>query len=197
MNSTNEPTKANKTDAGNGSKAIGRVIEASRSPAHNPSRWPINMPDYSKLIPSSADWNHGKGTDPETWLSFSGSFELTIAFGTLFWPEFTTHEDCVFFAPFTNASRASYQGFMEQTKGNKRSVEVVMNHRHILDLFPSADTPPSREQVLFIGRMLQDIWQTKLNREFPDRTIRVSFPEDHSEDLRDYEITFFQEDETN
>ena len=54
MNSTNEPTKANKTDAGNGSKAICRVINAPRSPAHNPSRWPINMTDYSKLIPSTA-----------------------------------------------------------------------------------------------------------------------------------------------
>jgi hypothetical protein len=155
------------------------------------------MPDYSKLIPSTADCNYGKGVDPETWLSFSGSFELTIAFGTLFWPEFTIYDDCVFFAPFTEASRKSYLGFMEQTKGHKRSVEAVMNHQHIVDLFPSADIPPTREQVLFVGRMLQDVWQTKLNRDFPERTIRVFFPDDHSEDLLDYEITFFQDDENN
>jgi hypothetical protein len=155
------------------------------------------MPDYSKLIPSSADWNHGKGIDPETWLSFSGSFELAIAFGTLFWPEFTIHEDCVFLAPFTDASRKSYEGFMKQTKGHRRSVEAVMNHQHIVDLFPSADVPPTREQVLFIGRMLQDIWQTKLYRDFPDRPIRVSFPDDHSEDLLDYEITFFHDEQYN
>ena len=155
------------------------------------------MPDYSKLIPSSADWNHGKGIDPETWLSFSGSFELAIAFGTLFWPEFTIHEDCVFLAPFTDASRKSYEGFMKQTKGHKRSVEAVMNHQHIVDLFQSADVPPTREQVLFIGRMLQDIWQTKLDRDFPDRPIRVSFPDDHSKDLLDYEITFFHDEQYN
>jgi hypothetical protein len=154
------------------------------------------MPDYSRLIPSSAEWNNGKGVDPETWLSFAGSFELTIAFGTLFWPEFIIHDECVFFAPFTDKSRASFRGFMEQTHGHKRSVEAVMNHQHILDLFPSTKIAPTREQVLFMGRMLKDIWQTKLNRDFPTRRIRVSFPEDESEDLLDYEITFFHEDES-
>jgi hypothetical protein len=34
----NAPTKANKTDAGNGSDGICRVIDASRSPSPDPGR---------------------------------------------------------------------------------------------------------------------------------------------------------------
>ena len=37
-NRTHEPTKANKTDAGNGSYGICRVIDASRSPSPDPGR---------------------------------------------------------------------------------------------------------------------------------------------------------------
>jgi len=40
---------------------------------------------------------------------------------------------------------------------------------------------------------LRDTWQARLNRDFPGRKIRVSFPEEHGEDLLQYEVTFFQE----
>ncbi|MEZ5383900.1 MAG: hypothetical protein R3F13_00140 [Prosthecobacter sp.] len=38
MTSVIAPTKANKTDAGNGSKAIGRVSNVWRSPSPDPRR---------------------------------------------------------------------------------------------------------------------------------------------------------------
>jgi len=40
MNFHHESTGANKTDAGNGSYGICRVIDASRSPSPDPSRSP-------------------------------------------------------------------------------------------------------------------------------------------------------------
>lgn len=38
---------------------------------------------------------------------------------------------------------------------------------------------------------MKDMWETKLMRDFPDQNITVSFPEDDSDDLTDYEVTFF------
>ena len=151
------------------------------------------MREYDTLIPEMREWNSGEGVDAHAWISAMGNYELTIAFTTLFWPEFTIYDDCVFLYPFTKQHLKNYKSFMKQTNGGKTSVGSVMNHQHILHLFPNVEKEPTREQVLFIGRILKEIWQNKLDRDFPERKIVVSFPEDYSDDLLDYEITFFQE----
>jgi hypothetical protein len=40
---------------------------------------------------------------------------------------------------------------------------------------------------------MKELWQVKLNRDFPGRKITVDFPEEDDMDLIDYEITLFQE----
>jgi len=145
---------------------------------------------FANLIPETRDWNAGKGIDLMSWLGCVGSFEHAIAYGELFWPEFAEFNGCVFFAGF---SEESYRGFMCQTKGNKQAVEAVMNHRHILDLFSRPELQPSQNQIVYLGRLLREIWAAKLRRDFPDKRLVVSFPEHPSEDLLDYEVTFFQE----
>jgi len=47
--------------------------------------------------------------------------------------------------------------------------------------------------VLYVGKLLKEVWQAKLNRDFPNRKITVSFPEDHEDDLLNYQVTFWQE----
>jgi len=47
--------------------------------------------------------------------------------------------------------------------------------------------------VVYLGTALKDIWSAKLRRDFPTRSITVSFPEGEYDDLTDYEITFFQD----
>jgi hypothetical protein len=148
--------------------------------------------DFNALIPDLPRWNNGKGIDVDSWLACVGNFEHAVAYARLFWPEFTVHEDCVLFAGF---NENSFRGFMEQARGNKKAVEAVMNHRHILDLFTAAAPEPSRELVVHLGRVLKDIWSCKLRRDLPSRNVIVSFPEEGNEDLLDYEITFFQEHE--
>jgi hypothetical protein len=58
---------------------------------------------------------------------------------------------------------------MEQTQGTKRAVEAVMNHRHILDLFPNVTREPSEEAIVHLGRVLKDTWSCKLRRDLPER----------------------------
>lgn len=100
------------------------------------------------------------------------------------------HDDCVFEA--RRFTKENYDGFMQQTNGKKTSVEAVMNHSHIADLF-CRDSEPSREMVVYVGRLLKETWEAKLAHDFPDRKFIVSFPEESSDDLIDYEITFFQD----
>jgi hypothetical protein len=142
------------------------------------------------LVPETQDWNGGNGIDLLSWVRCVGSIEHAIAYGELFWPDFAEHDGCVFFAGF---SEESYVGFMQQTGGNRKAVEAVMNHRHILDLFCRPELQPTLEQVVYFGRLLKEMWAAKLQRDFPDKRFVVSFPEDPSEDLLDYEVTFFQE----
>jgi hypothetical protein len=142
------------------------------------------------LVAETRQWNDGRGIDLESWIACVGNFEHAIAYGELFWPDFAEHDGCVFFARF---SEESYRGFLQQTGGNRQAVEAVMNHRHILDLFCRPDLKPTREQVIYLGRLLKDAWAAKLQRDFPGKRFVVSFPEEASEDLLDYEVTFFQE----
>lgn len=110
------------------------------------------------------------------------------AYQKLFWPNFVEHDDCVFLA----LDEAIYRQWLKQTGGDKRKVEAVMNHRHIIDLLPSAVELPSRNLVVSFGKLLRDVWGTKLSRDFPARHFCVTFPSEEYEDLRLYEITFYQ-----
>lgn len=147
--------------------------------------------DFTKLIPELQKWSSGgKSITAEEWIRTVGNYEHLVAYAQILWPDFVEHDDCVLLAGFTEDG---YNGFMTRTKGHKSSVEAVINHRHILDLFCNADPKPTREMILYVGRLLKNSWQAKLDRDFPNRKIRVSFPEEHSEDLLQYELTFFQE----
>ena len=139
------------------------------------------------LIPETRDWNNGSGIDIRSWIGCIGSIEHAIGYGELFWPEFTELDGCIFFAGVTEQN---YRGFMQQAGGNKRAVEAVINHRHVLDLFSVSE--PSRDQVVYLGRLLREMWAAKLAREFPDLQFEVSFPEEGCEVLLDYEVSFYQ-----
>ena len=138
-----------------------------------------------KSAPALADWASG----PSGWLHAFGSFDHAQAFSTLFWPGFITHDGCT----FLDFDEKLYADWLVNLKGDKTAVEAMMNHRHICDLLPepSAERKPTREQVLFVGRVLKEMWSCKLRRDFPAKHFTVSFPEDYNEDLVDYEISFF------
>ncbi|MBC8108870.1 MAG: hypothetical protein H7Z14_19960 [Anaerolineae bacterium] len=145
--------------------------------------------DFVRLIPELQAWNNGHGISVEAWIGCVGRSELAIGYGRLFWPEFVEHDGCVLFAGF---SSDSFRAFMEQRDGNRRDVEIVMNHRHVSDYFSRAGGSATAEQLIYLGRLLRDIWQTKLAHDFPDRSFVVHFADGPFEDLNDYEVTFWQ-----
>jgi hypothetical protein len=145
---------------------------------------------FTELIPELSQWNNGHGIGVQGWLSAMGTYDLTIAFSNLFWPEFFVYDDCIF---REDISKKNYLEWRNSTNGNKTAIESVLNHLHIIDLFPNVDTTVTIDQIVFIGKKLKDMWQAKLNLDFPDRKITVVFDEINHDDIEGYEITFFQE----
>lgn len=153
------------------------------------------MRNYNSLITDLDEWESHNGfhIGPDGWLAGMGSFNFAIAFTSLFHPEFIIHDDCVFIAPLSEQDEKNYKSFLVSSNDDRSKTEVTINHKHLMDLFPNSDETPTREQILYLGRILKDMWQLKLDRDFPDRIFVVSFPEDYSEDLHEYEITFWQQ----
>jgi hypothetical protein len=147
--------------------------------------------DFARLIPELTAWNGGGGISVEDWVACSGSFELAIGYSRLFWPDFVEHEGCVFFASF---SPESYREWTAALDGDRRGIERAMNHRHVASYFSHAGRDAADEQLVYLGRVLRDAWQTKLARDFPGRAFVVSFAEGPFEDQADYEVTFWQQE---
>ena len=152
---------------------------------HNTQR-----PDFDALIPEMRDWNNGNGIDIDSWVGCMANHKILIGCARMLWPDFVEHDGCILRGD--SVDEANYQAFMKQANGNKTTVEATMNHRHIMDLF--ATERPTRELIIHVGKLMKEIWQAKLEHDFPGRKITVWFPEeDDLEDLLDYQVTFFQE----
>ena len=148
------------------------------------------MTDFNQLIPDMRNWNNGAGIDVQGWIAGSGNYELLIGYSTIFWPEFIEFEGYVFRAGF---SIESLRGFERSCNGDRRRVEGVMNHLHIADIHFASDSA-TKERIVYIGRVLGDIYRAKLAWQFPSKRFEVYFDDSDSECLTDYEITFVQAD---
>jgi hypothetical protein len=127
-------------------------------------------PDFNQLIPEMKDWNNGKGIDIDSWIGSVASHKILVGCARILWPDFIEQEGCILLA----SQAPHYRGYFEKVHGDRKTAEATTNHIHILHLF---DTElPTRDLVLYVGRLLQEIWQVKLNHEFPDRKIKVCFP---------------------
>lgn len=147
---------------------------------------PVN---FNELIPEMKEWNNGKGTDIQTWIECEGNFKLAIGYSTLFWPRFTEFEGFVLREGF---SVESLRGFEQQCKGERRSIEAVMNHLHLDGIQYMGCEDISRERLIYLGRVLREAHQAKLAWQFPNKRFEVMFDGSFLENLVDYQITFYQ-----
>jgi hypothetical protein len=147
--------------------------------------------DFTELIPELKAWNNGNGIDIDQWIGCEGDHKHLIGCSRILWPDFVEHDGCILRG--NGVDEENYRAFMTQTSGDKTRVEAVMNHLHIVDLFSrSHHESPTREVVLYLGELMKEIWQVKLDHDFPGRRITVNFFQD-SKDLLEYQVTFFQE----
>ncbi len=144
----------------------------------------------SDMVAELCAWNNGKGIDLESWVACSGNFRLAVGYSTVFWPRFVLFEDYILGEGF---SIESVRGFEKQCEGDRRRVEAVMNHLHIASIKSGGCEDITEERIVFLGRILKEIYEAKLQWLFPDRPCEVSLyePEDRKK-LVDFEITFWQ-----
>lgn len=148
----------------------------------------------SRVLPESmaaelAAWNNGKGIDLESWIGCVGNFKLAIGYSAVFWPGFVLCEDYIL---RNDVSAESIRKWEVACNYDKRSVECVLNHVHIADMH-NANDDVSEDKIVFLGNILKQIWQAKLNWQFPDRPCEVSFYEpENRKDLTLFELSFWQ-----
>ncbi|MGJ8641713.1 MAG: hypothetical protein ACSHYA_20150 [Opitutaceae bacterium] len=135
-------------------------------------------------------WNNGDGIDLENWVSCEGNFSLAVGYAEIFWPEFVLYKDYILRKGF---SVDSLEGFEKQCGENRHAIESVMNHLHIADIQHFGCKDASKEKIKRLGNILKEIYEAKLQYEFPEHPCEVSFhqPEDEGE-LIEYEISFWQ-----
>ena len=110
-------------------------------------------------------------------------------YSTIFWPEFVEFERYVLRAGF---SMEGLRGFEQQCGGDRRRIEAVMNHRHIADIQYHGCEDITRERVVYLGRVLSEIYRAKLAWQFPSKRFEVHFDDSPTEHLTDHELTFVQ-----
>ena len=146
---------------------------------------------YYKLIPELEAWDCHNGGEitPEEWASCMGSYSLAIAYASLIWPQFVEHDGMVFRERVT-AEQA--QQWMTQFN-DKKGIEALVNHLHILDIQNPGDWQDVNEtQVRFLDQTLRDAWAAKLAIDFPNKTFTVEFIEGSAFNLMAYQVLFYQ-----
>jgi hypothetical protein len=159
---------------------------------------------FSDLNPEFEAWErqnpHYNAENPfglEEWIKGTGSHAALAGYATILWPDFVEHDGCIFIRDFSGEfPKERYEEVLANYEGDKTAVEGLWNQRHILDLFGRTfrkQDEPSRELVAYVADLLEDMWQTKVNRDFPSRKIVVEIYGQESNDLDDYQIVFCQE----
>lgn len=140
------------------------------------------MIDYTTLIPELPDWNAGRGIEIMDWLGCMGSFEVAIGYTELFWPHFTEREGCIIRT--TELPQGTLQTLLAQTDGDISHAESVLNEIGLYDLHTGtviqsgekveqARPEPTWEQLVYLGERMCEMWQAKLDRDFPERSFVV------------------------
>ncbi len=142
------------------------------------------------MLPQLAEWNNGHGIDLNSWISCTGDFRTAIGYSTVYWPQFVLFEDCILREGF---SVESVRKLESQQEHDKRSLDCSLNHLHIEDIQHYGCEDITEERVVFLGRVLREIYAAKLAWQFPDRPCEVHFyePKDRT-NLTDFQITFWQ-----
>ena len=130
--------------------------------------------DLSSIVPSSKDWANG---NVSYWISMIGTLEHMIGYGELFWPDFIEHDDCILKREAVDEE--SYRDWLSRFEGDKQAVESMINHVDLIYLVENPDdNEQTDEQRSYLGRLLREMWQAKLARQFPERNLVVELSDE-------------------
>jgi hypothetical protein len=130
------------------------------------------LPTFLKCKRENESWI----PDFDIWdyLSLSTNADLAAAFFKLFWPDFVEINGCVLLRH--KYSLEGFANWLQHLNGNKARVEAMMNHVHILDLFPNSPKDDVHKEELhdFLARALTLSWKAALREAFPEKHFVVT-----------------------
>jgi hypothetical protein len=140
------------------------------------------------MRPELRRWNNGSGIDLEGWVGCSGNFSLAVGYTTVFWPEFERNGKYILRKGIADENILGFE-----TGGSPASVEAVLNHLHLSSIHYGGCEDLTSDKLVWLGRVLREIYQSKLAWQFPDDPCEVDlYMPDDREDLWEYQITFWQ-----
>ena len=147
------------------------------------------MTNFDELIPEMREWNNGDGIDVAAWIGCTGNFQLAVGNSVIFWTRFVEFEGYDLREGF---SLEILRDCETKCSRDRKAIEAVLNHLHIADIQYHGCEDISRERIVYLGRVLREIYEAKLAWQFPQRRFEVHLYEAETDDLLEYEITFFQ-----
>ncbi len=148
--------------------------------------------DRYNLIPEleAFELELGEEETPLGWASCTGNFSLAVAYASLVWPAFTEVRGMVFRG---EADEADVDRWLADLGHDRRAVEAMLNHLHVLDVqSPGHWGHATESQLRFIGQTLKASWAAKLARDFPGREFAVEFLHGTAHDMRGYQVSFHE-----
>lgn len=110
--------------------------------------------------------------------------EALFNFLELFWPTFIQKDKYIFLKE--NFNEEYYRRLINE---NSTRIEYWLNLFTVDDYF--SDLPDADEKSILFSKFLVEIWQSKLEKDFPNLNFTVKFVSD--EEFGDYGLTFYQE----
>jgi hypothetical protein len=145
--------------------------------------------EYVKLNPGLTLWNY---------LGMRADYDLAAAFTSLFWPDFIEVDGCILLNE--SHSPANFEQWKEHFQGDRRSIEQMLNHTHMYDLFMNSETVLNRPTdslyspalYEYLAQTLVVCWKHALQETFPDKKFAFSYATDPDE--YGPTISFWQEE---
>ncbi|MEQ9666920.1 hypothetical protein [Coleofasciculus sp. G2-EDA-02] len=100
---------------------------------------------------------------------------MALAFTKLFLPDFVEHEEGIFLSEAFNLE--IYEQWKAQLREDITAIEQVMNHQHIDDLLPDAESV-GIDNLFYLGQVIKQMWANHLKSLYPQRSFKVSCDRD-------------------
>ncbi len=132
-------------------------------------------------------WKKANGDDFSLWDYLSGvaNVEVALAFTKLFCPDLVEHDGGIFLSEAFN--QEIYEQWKAELRNDIAAIERVMNHQHIDDLLPGAESV-GIDNLLYLGQVIRQMWDNHLKARYPERDFQVSCNQDEYTVV----VTFYQ-----
>jgi hypothetical protein len=117
---------------------------------------------------AEASWRYSL----QNYIESRGSFELAVAFGNLFWPDFLEHKGCILRADVFDEE--NFERWWREKNGDTKAIECALNLVHVEELVPSDTTQLDEGVYKYLCQTLAETWLARVTSLYPDRQFVVS-----------------------